>query len=171
MTWTAPAVSLPDGPLTGDERRVLEGFLDWQRALLRRKCAGLTGEQLADRAVPPSNLSLLGLVRHMAKVERQWFRELIAAQDLEPLYDPALGADADFEDLDPARAQADYERLVEECRLAEVALAAASYDDTITARAGVMSVQAVVVHMIEEYAQHNGHADFLRERIDGHTDR
>ena len=64
-----------------------------------------------------------------------------------------------------------YERFVEECRLADQALAAASYDDTITARAGVMSVRAVVVHMIEEYAQHNGHADLLRERIDGTTDK
>ena len=170
MTWTAPQVSLPDFPLTGDERPVAEGFLAWQRALLRHKCAGLTGDQLAEAAVPPSNLTLLGLIRHMAKVERKWFRELIAAQDLEPMYDQSLGDDADFEDLDPARAQADYERLVEECRLADDALAAATYDETITARAGVMSVFAVVLHMIEEYAQHNGHADLLRERIDGTTD-
>jgi Protein of unknown function (DUF664) len=167
MTWTAPDVSLPEFPLTGDDRPILEGFLGWHRALLRRKCAGLTGKQLAECAVPPSNLSLLGLVRHMAKVERRWFRELIASQELDPLYDPALGRDADFEDVDPHRAKADYERLLEECRLADEALAAVSYEDTITARAGVMSVRAVVVHMIEEYAQHNGHADLLRERIDG----
>ena len=70
---------------------------------LLHKCAGLTGEQLALRSVPPSNLSLLGLVRHMAKVERRWFRERLAGQDLEPMFDPALGIDADFEDLDPAR--------------------------------------------------------------------
>ena len=158
---------MPDFPLTGEDRPILEGFLAWQRALLRHKCAGLTGEQLAERAVPPSNLSLLGLLRHMAKVERKWFRESIAGQGLEPMYDPALGKDADFEDLDPERAQADYERLLEECRLADEAQAAASYDDTITARPGDMSVRAVVVHMIEEYAQHNGHADLLRERIDG----
>jgi len=171
MTWTAPDVSLPEFPLTGDDRPMLEGFLAWHRALLRHKCAGLSGEQLARCSVPPSNLSLLGLVRHMAKVERRWFRERIAGQELGPMYDPALGPDADFEDLDPARAQADYERLAEECRLADEALAAASYDDTITAQAGVMSVRAVVIHMIEEYAQHNGHADLLRERIDGMTDK
>ena len=164
-------MSLPDFPLTGDDRPILEGFLSWHRALLRHKCAGLTGEQLAECSVPPSNLSLLGLVRHMAKVERKWFRELIAGQELEPMYDPALGEDADFEDLQPARAQADYQRLLEECRLADEALAAASFDDTITARAGVMSVRAVVVHMIEEYAQHNGHADLLREGVDGTTDK
>jgi len=171
MTWTAPEVALPDVALTADERTLLEGFMAWHRALLRHKCAGLTGQQLALCGVPPSNLSLLGLVRHMAKVERRWFRELIAAQELEPMYDPALGKDADFEDLDPDRAQADYERFLEECRLADEALAAATYDDTITARMGVMSVRAVVVHMIEEYAQHNGHADLLRERVDGTTDK
>jgi hypothetical protein len=171
MTWIAPDVSLPEIPLTGDNRPMLEGFLAWHRVLLRYKCTGLTGAQLAQCSVPPSNLSLLGLVRHMAKVERRWFRERIGGQELQPMYDPALGQDADFEDLDPARAQADYERLTEEYRLADQALAAASYDDTVTARQGVMSVRAVVVHMIEEYAQHNGHADLLRERIDGVTDK
>jgi len=171
MTWTAPDVTLPEFPLVGDDRPMLEGYLAWHRALLRHKCAGLSGEQLATCSVPPSNLSLLGLVRHMAKVERRWFRERIAGQELDPMYDPALGRDADFEDLDPDRAQADYERLLEECRLAEEALAAASYDDTIMARDDEMSVRAVVVHMIEEYAQHNGHADLLRECIDGTTDK
>ena len=172
MTWTAPAVSLPDVPLTGDDRPMLQGYLAWHRALFRHKCAGLTGEQLAQCSVPPSNLSLLGLVRHMAKVERVWFRERIAGQDLEPMFDPALGRDADFEDLDPSRAQADYERFLQECRLADEALAVAGYDDVIvTARMGEMSVRAVVVHMIEEYAQHNGHADLLRERVDGTTDK
>jgi hypothetical protein len=107
MTWTAPDVPLPDLALTADERPLLEGFLAWHRALLRHKCAGLTGEQLAERPVPPSNLSLLGLVRHLAKVERRWFRDLIDHQTLDPMYDPALGGDADFEDLDPARAQDD----------------------------------------------------------------
>ena len=87
------------------------------------------------------------------------------------MYDPALGDDADFEDLDPSRAQAEYERLLDECRLADEALAAASYDDTVTAQVGAMSVRSVVVHMIEEYAQHNGHADLLRECLDGATDK
>jgi uncharacterized damage-inducible protein DinB len=171
MTWTAPDVTLPEFPLVGDDRPMLEGYLAWHRALLRHKCAGLSGDQLATCSVPPSNLSLLGLVRHMAKVERKWFRERIAGQELDPMYDPALGRDPDFEDLDPDRAQADYERLLDECRLADEALAAASYDDTIMARDDEMSVRAVVVHMIEEYAQHNGHADLLRECIDGTTDK
>jgi hypothetical protein len=172
MTWTAPEVTSPDdGPLTGDARPILEGYLGWHRAQLRRKCAGLTGEQLAQRSVPPSNLSLLGLVRHMAKVERTWFRERIAGLELEPMYDAGLGKDADFEDLDPERAPADYGRFLDECRLADEALAAATYDDTITVRGDTMSVLTVVLHMIEEYAQHNGHADLLRECIDGATDK
>src|SRR6478672_4665770 len=87
------------------------------------------------------------------------------------MYDPALGKDADFEDLDPARAQADYARLLEECRLATEVLAGVSYEDTIESRMGTMSVRAVVVHMIEEYAQHSGHADLRRECVDGTTDK
>ena len=171
MTWTAPEVALPEFLLTADERPLLEGFLRWHRALLQHKCAGLTGEQLAQRSVPPSDLSLLGLVRHMAKVERRWFRELVPAVELEPMYDAGLGKDADFEDLDPSRAEAEYARLLEEIRLADDALATYDYDATLTSRMGPMSVRAVVIHMIEEYAQHNGHADLLRERVDGTTDR
>ncbi len=171
-TWTAPDVDLPDGPLMGDERPILEGFLAWHRAYLLHKCAGLTGEQLVVSSTPPSNLSLLGLVRHMARVERRWFRERIAGEELEPMYGEVTpGRDADFEDLDPARAPADYERLLTECRLAQEALDRASYEDTVMAREDELSVRAVVIHMIEEYAQHNGHADLLREAIDGSTDK
>jgi uncharacterized damage-inducible protein DinB len=168
MTWTAPDVPLPEFPLTDPERPLLEGYLAWHRAYLLHKCAGLTGKQLAQASVPPSNLSLLGILRHMAKVERRWFRERIAALELDPMYDPALGTDADFEDVRAEEAEAAYARFLDECRLADEALAAASYDDVIeTARSGRMSVRAVVVHMVEEYAQHNGHADLIRERIDG----
>jgi uncharacterized damage-inducible protein DinB len=169
MTWTAPKPDTVDGPLTGDDRPILEGFLAWQRTALLRRCAGLTGEQLVRRTVTPSNLSLLGLIRHMAKVERTWFRERIAGEDLAPMYDPALGKDADFDDLDPARAAECYDRLVEESRLADEAVADKSFDDTITVRGEVMSVRLVYVHMISEYAQHNGHADMLREALDGTT--
>jgi uncharacterized damage-inducible protein DinB len=171
MTWTAPPTDLPDGPLAGDERPLLEGYLNWHRAYLLHKCAGLTGEQLATASCPPSNLTLLGLVRHMAKVERRWFRERTAGEDLDSMYAPELGLDADFEDLDPTRAQQDYERLVDEIRGADQALAAASYDQMVESRMGPMSVRSVVVHMIEEYAQHNGHADLLRESLDGTTDK
>ena len=171
MTWIAPDVDLPEGPLTGPERPILAGYLAWHRAYLLHKCAGLTGEQLALRSVPPSNLSLLGLLRHMAKVERRWFRERLGRQELEPMFDPALGVDADFEDLDPALAQQAYDRFGTECRLADDVVAASAYEDPVPSRQGEMSLRAVVVHMIEEYAQHNGHADLIREAIDGRTDK
>jgi uncharacterized damage-inducible protein DinB len=173
MTWTAPSPIPPaDGPLVGDDRPILEAFLAWQRSTLLAVCAGLTAEQLAERAVRPSNLSLLGLVRHMAKVERIWFRERVGGEALEPMYDPARGTagkDADFEDIDPAEAQAAFARLREECARADAVAASRSFDDTFTVRGEVYSLRLVYVHMIAEYARHNGHADLLRERIDGVT--
>jgi uncharacterized damage-inducible protein DinB len=162
-------VKSADGPLTGDDRPMLESYLAWQRGNLLSRCAGLTGEQLAQATVPPSNLTLLGLIRHLAKVERTWFRERIGGEQLAPMYDPAKGKDADFEDLDPARAAEDYERLVTECRLADEAAAARSFDDTVDVRGDDTSVRMVYIHMIGEYAQHNGHADLIRERLDGVT--
>jgi uncharacterized damage-inducible protein DinB len=146
---------------------MLQAFLDWQRATLLYKCAGLTGEQLAERAVPPSGLSLLGLVRHLTKVERAWFRQRFAGEPVEPPF--GGGKDADFADADAARAAADYARLTEEIKLADAAVANASLDDTFTHDNEVMSLRLIYLHMIEEYARHLGHADLLRERIDGAT--
>ncbi|MGW1818462.1 DinB family protein [Streptomyces sp. NPDC002125] len=169
MTWTAPEAIRTTGPLTGGERETLAGFLAFYRSTLLQKCAGLTGEQLASQTVEPSNLTLLGLIRHMAKVERIWFREGFAGRSLEPMYDPEKGKDADFEDLSPERAPDDYARLVEEIRLADEAAAGASLDETFTRRGTLYSLRTVHVHMIAEYARHIGHADLLRERLDGST--
>jgi hypothetical protein len=169
MTWIAPEVDRPDTPLVADERVMLEGWLGWHRATLLRKCAGLTGERLAERAVPPSSLSLLGLVRHMTDVERAWFRRRFAGEDIDGVYHTRTWDDADFDDLDPKRAEDDYARLIEECRLADAAAAGASLDDTFHHSGGVFSLRWVYHHMIEEYARHNGHADLLRERVDGVT--
>jgi len=169
MTWTAPPVSLPEFARDAPERALLEGYLGWHRALLLHRCGGLTGEQLAMRATPPSSLSLLGLVRHMAYVERTWFRERIPGVRFDPMFDPAKGEDADFDDLDPALAEADYARLIDEVHQANEALTTCSLEQTLESRRGTMSVRAVLIHMIEEYAQHNGHADLLREAIDGAT--
>jgi uncharacterized damage-inducible protein DinB len=167
MTWEAPDVERPEGPLTGPERPMLQAFLDSQRSTLLYKCAGLTGEQLAERTVPPSGLSLLGLIRHMTKVERTWFRQRFAGEPV----DHPFGGDqtADFEHVDPARAAADYARLTEEFRHADAAVANASLDDTFTHNDEIMSLRLIYLHMIEEYARHLGHADLLRERIDGAT--
>ncbi|MET9662923.1 DinB family protein [Streptomyces sp. NPDC006510] len=169
MTWTAPEVTRTPGSLVADEREMLTGYLAWFRSSLLHKCAGLTGEQLAEQTVPPSNLTLLGLIRHMAKVERVWFRERFAGQAFDPMYDPEKGKDADFEDLDPARAAEDYARLVEECRLADEIVAGASLDDTFVHGGEEYSLRLIHLHMIGEYARHTGHADLVRERVDGVT--
>ncbi len=167
MSWTAPEVTRIDEPLTGPERGILEGFLDWHRSTLLWKCTGLSAEQLALQSVSPSNLSLLGIVRHMADVERAWFRIRFRGEPLPRLYDYE---DAAFEHADPSRAEADFTAFTTECDLARKAAAGASLDDEFTVRSGrILSLRWVYTHMIEEYARHNGHADLLRERIDGAT--
>ena len=167
VSWTAPDVTRIDEPFTGPERGILDGFLDWHRATLLWKCAGLTGEQLALASVPPSNLSLLGIVRHMADIERAWFRIRFRGEPLPRLYDYE---DAAFTRADQDRAETDFAAFTEECDLARKAVALASLDDEFTAGRGrTLSLRWVYAHMIEEYARHNGHADLLRQRIDGTT--
>jgi len=107
-TWTAPDVDRRTEPKTGDERAMLEGWLDWHRATLLTKCAGLTAEQLKQHSVEPSNLTLLGLVRHMALVERTWFRERAAGEDVPWLYGSEDNVDGDFDDVAEADAEADF---------------------------------------------------------------
>ena len=162
-------------PLVAQEREMLEAWLDFQRDTLALKCDGLTGDQLRERAVPPSSLSLLGLVRHMADVERVWFRHRIAGEDIQAIYWSDASPDGDFDGLDPAGAEADFATYAAEVEAARAVLAARDYDDTFELRRsdgnGVVAVdiRALVLHMIEEYARHNGHADLLREAIDGTT--
>ena len=172
MTWTVPTPSPVDGPMTGDDRPILEGYLNYQRSTLLNICAGLTGEQLARRPIPSSNLSLLGLIRHLAKVERTWFRQRAARQPVPPMYDPARGKDADFNDAVAAEAEMDIARLREEWRQADAAAADLDFDDTLdTGHGDTFSVRMMYVHLIGEYARHNGHADLLREAIDAVTGR
>lgn len=171
MIWIAPTPDPVDGPLSGADRPILEGFLAWERATLLNICAGLTGEQLATRPLASSNLSLLGLVRHLAKVERIWFRQRAAGEPVEAMYDPSGGKDGDFDDIDPAEAEAAFDRLRDECRLADHAVAELAFDHTFDLRGEAFSLRMVYVHMIGEYSRHNGHADLLRESIDGTTGR
>ena len=125
---------------------------------------------MRERAVPPSPLSLLGLVRHMAEVESGWFRTCLAGEVAEPLYASDEDPDADFNGVDEADPQADTARWREECEHARSVLSEmGSLDERGKGRNQEFSVRWVLVHMIEEYARHNGHADFLRERIDGVT--
>jgi uncharacterized damage-inducible protein DinB len=170
MVWRAPVITRMDEPFVGDERPMLEGFLDWHRASLLYKCAELTAEQLAYRAIPPSHLSLLGLVRHLAEVERNYFRRRFRGETVERLYWHPDIPDAAFEDIDPGRAEADITALISEWEACRQAVADAPLDATFTSnRWGEMSLRWIYLHIIGEYAHHNGHADLLRERIDGRT--
>ena len=156
--------------MTGEDRPMLEAYLDFQRARLLSRCAGLTGDELARPTVPPSNLTLLGLIRHLARVERIWFRERIGGEQLPPMYDAGdedRDRQAPFTDLDPERAPEDYDRLLTETRLARETAASRSFDDVIEWRGELMSLRMIHIHVIGEYAQHNGHADLIRERLDG----
>jgi uncharacterized damage-inducible protein DinB len=156
-------------PLTGDERGMLRAFLDYHRATLAMKCDGLGDDDLRRRSMPPSTLSLLGLVRHMAEVERTWFRRVIGGEDV-PL---VWSADGDYQvAYDASRATraeafAAWEAEVEHSRRIE--REAASLDVTgHNVRWGRdVSLRLVMLHLIHEYARHNGHADLLREGVDG----
>jgi hypothetical protein len=168
--WTAPAVERPDGSLTAPEAELLKGYLDFYRTTLLYKCAGLTAEQLAERPSPPSNLSLLGLIRHLTKVERIWFRiHFASGEPAEPLYAPGLGKDADFELIDPAEAQAAYEGLIAEWKLSDEAAAGRPLDERFTFSGTESTLRMIYIHMIGEYGRHCGHADLLREQLDGTT--
>ncbi|MFJ4846662.1 MULTISPECIES: DinB family protein [unclassified Streptomyces] len=155
---------------TAGDRASLVGFLDHQRETLAMKCAGLTGDQLREKAVPPSGLSLLGLVRHAVEVERTWFRLVWGKAEIGPYWGPARnGAHAEFdvESADPDEALAAWHR---ECAHSRAVVdAAASLDEAVRWRDETFSLRYIVTHMIEEYARHNGHADLLRERLDGST--
>jgi len=158
------------GPvLAAAERESLETWLEFHRATLLMKCAGLTPEQLVVRSCPPSRLSLLGLVRHMTEVE-SWFHDFDGEPESDGFWTEQT-PDAAFEDLDPATTRADlagYRASVERARAA----AACRELDEICPCDGCdepASLRWVFQHMIEEYARHNGHADMIREAIDGAT--
>lgn len=159
-----------DTRTTGDERAMLVDFLGAQRATLEMKCAGL-GSLLSRRAVQPSSLSLLGLVRHLADVERRWFRSVMAGEDAPPRFSSEADPDGDFDGAvpDPDVVDAAWEAWRAEVAFADRFVAAAPGLDVVGEDAwrGTVSLRWVLVHMVEEYARHNGHADLLRERVDG----
>jgi hypothetical protein len=156
-------------PLLGDEQTLLEGFLDFHRQTLLWKSAGLTGHQARERSVPPSPLSLHGLVRHLADVERSWFRERFAGQQVGPMFHSPANPDGDFFDTAEADFAADVATYRSEVEAVKAALRDHSLEDTFVLRGKTFSLRWVYLHMIEEYARHNGHADLIRERIDGAT--
>jgi uncharacterized damage-inducible protein DinB len=160
-----------DPPTRVGERATLVAFLRWHRGTLELKCSGLDAAALARRAVEPSTLSLLGLVRHMAEVERSWFRRVLAGQDAPPHFYYDADPDGDFDGAapDPEVVAQAWDTWRAEVAFAERFVADAP-DLEVTGdhrHYGQVSLRWVLVHMVEEYARHNGHADLLRQRIDG----
>jgi uncharacterized damage-inducible protein DinB len=156
------------------ELDMLNGWLEHHRAILVWKCEGLTDDQLRLRSVPPSTMSLLGLIRHMTDVERGWFQQVLLGADAPDLYTKPGERDGDFNDVDDADVADAFRAFEAECDASRQAVAEAADLDVLseerTQRTGEQfSLRWIVTHMIEEYARHNGHADLLREAIDGTT--
>jgi uncharacterized damage-inducible protein DinB len=163
-----------EAPIAASELDTLTGFLRWHRETLELKCSGLDADALARRAVEPSSLSLLGLVRHLADVERSWFRRVMAGQEAPPRFYSTEDRDGDFDNVrpDPVMVAEAWQAWREEIAFANQFIAAAPALDLPAKRLtsgghGPMSLRWVLNHMIEEYARHNGHVDLLREAIDG----
>jgi uncharacterized damage-inducible protein DinB len=172
--WRDMFVRPEDDPRTDggfvSERDVLVHYLKDYRLTIELKCAGLDADGMARRSVPPSSLSLLGLVRHLADVERNWFQRVLAGRDAPWVFRSDDDRDAAFTGAvaDPALVDAAWAAWREEVRFAERFVEdATDLGITVPCRDGVISMREVLVHMIEEYARHAGHADLLRERIDG----
>ncbi|MET7857385.1 DinB family protein [Streptomyces sp. NPDC005318] len=158
--------------LTAAERPMLEGWLDYHRDTLALKCAGLTDAQLREASVPPSELSLLGLVRHMAEVERGWFRKVLAGEDVKAVYGTDEDPDGEFHLTDADTWEKDGAIWREEIARAREIAANVGLDDLsvgLSRKGEPYNLRWIYTHMIEEYARHNGHADLVRERIDGAT--
>lgn len=162
----------PTPPLNADERMTLEGWLDFYRATLAAKCEGLTDEQVRIASVEPSEMTLLGLVQHAAEVERNWFRRVLAGEQVPAIFGNTPhpdGHDGGFE-ISP---ESSYRTAVaiwqDEIRHARANTAERELDDTSPFMETEVSLRWILVHMISEYARHCGHADLIREGIDGET--
>ncbi|MBR7827396.1 DinB family protein [Actinospica sp. MGRD01-02] len=156
---------------TVDERTLFDGFLDFHRDTLDWKASRLADDQLRAHAVPASNLTLLGMLRHMAEVERFWFREVWAGEKFERgMYDRTDDRDEEWNDLDSDTGPAAYARWRAEVERARAVVAGTPDLDAVFTRGDTgerVSARWILIHMVEEYARHNGHADLLRESLDG----
>ncbi|MFJ9454343.1 DinB family protein [Kitasatospora sp. NPDC101447] len=169
MTDIDPRV---DPPMAADEAATLTAFLDYHRHTLALKCEGLTDDQLRLRSVPPSNLSLLGLVRHMAEVEWYWFQCILRGEEVEGgHYCTEADPDGDFDNVDTADVAADVATWRAEIEASRRAAAGLPLDTVgkRPRRGEEVTLRWILAHMVEEYARHNGHADLLRELVDGST--
>ncbi|MFF5426726.1 MULTISPECIES: DinB family protein [unclassified Streptomyces] len=168
-TATTPRV---DPSTTSGEREALEQWLDFHRATLAMKCEGLDDAQLRTTSVPPSDLNLLGLVRHMAEVERGWFRHVLAGEEAGWIYATEEDYDRDIHATEEDTYEEAYATWQAEIDHARTLAAAHDLDDFGKGKrrdGRTYNLRWIYLHMIEEYARHNGHADLLRERIDGAT--
>ena len=161
-----------DGPMLGSEREVLEHWLDLYRETLFLKIAGLTGDQLVARALPPSSLSLLGLVRHLTEVEAYWLRVVLHGQEVEDYWCTPDSPDGDFDGVDAQTAAEDVAAYESELSTTRDSLA--RWPDLDVPAIGLrhgkqVNLRWILVHLIEEYARHLGHMDLLRESVDGQT--
>ena len=167
-----PPSDRPTPPLNADERATLASWLDFYRATLASKCNGLDEIQLRTASVPPSPLTVLGLVQHMAEVERNWFRRVLTGEAVLSLYESKTnteGHDGGFDlhdDITFDVAQANWQR---EITRARANCTDRPLDQTSPFMGGDVTLRWIYTHMIAEYARHNGHADLIRERIDGCT--
>jgi hypothetical protein len=159
-------------PLQADERTTLGSWLDFYRATLVLKCDGLTDEQLRTTSVPPSPMTLLGLVQHMAEVERNWFRRVLLGEQVPPIHDPAAdpaGPDGGFDLADGVTFDAARATWEGEVARARANCADRGLEETSPFMDGQVTLRWIYNHMIAEYARHAGHADLIRERLDGVT--
>jgi uncharacterized damage-inducible protein DinB len=160
-----------DGPMTGAERAVLDHWLDLYRETTLLKIAGLDAEQLTRRAVRPSSMSLVGMVRHLTEVEAYWLRVvLLDEHDVPDYYCTPASEDGDFDDVDPATAAADVAAY--QAELIVTRANAAAWSDLDVPVRGLrkgkqVNLRWILTHLIEEYARHLGHMDLLREVVDG----
>ncbi|PVC84023.1 Mini-circle protein [Streptomyces sp. CS090A] len=156
-------------PSFGSERETLRAFLDYHRATLAMKCEGLTDDQLRERSMEPSTLSLLGLVRHMAEVERAWFRRTFEDQDAPMVWSEKIDFQAAYDASASTRAEAftAWEAEVETSRRIEREAGSLDLAGYQPRWGEEVSLRMVMVHVLLEYGRHNGHADLLREGMDG----
>ena len=156
-------------PNFGSEREMLRAFLDYHRATLAMKCDGLTDAELRKQSMPPSTLSLLALVRHMAEVERAWFRRVFEDHDAPMVWSDQIDFQAAYDASASTRAEAfaAWEAEVETSRRIERAAESLDLSGYQPRWEEDVSLRLVMMHVLLEYARHNGHADFLREGVDG----
>jgi hypothetical protein len=159
-------------PFLDQDRPSLAAWLEFYRRTLPIKVGGLTPEQLCQRSVPPSTMSLIGIVRHLAQVEQYWFANVVSGTELPMLYSSADDADAEFNDVSPQTALDDLARYHAE--LPRSRAAAARITDLDAPLPGrrhgqLLNLRWIYLHMIEEYARHLGHVDLIRECVDGST--